>query len=267
MMLKEKSNSWARMKYLYVLPLAAMAMTAFARPEISAELNGISTVKVTDLPVIMETVDAETQPDEVKNDPQPINPVITETSERSTAVMALDNVDSDQVTPEIPVTGYTETGTNVSDNEDDPVKETPLILINGEEVSQTILNAIPADRIESMKVLKGRAAEVYGEKGVNGVILIELRDAVPGNLTGRIKMVELAEPLTEFSGKVTDTDGKPVVGASVIIKGTAVATITDLDGNFVIKGPEDRNLIFSHIGMKPIEAKPGKEMKIQLKAD
>ena len=35
MMLKEKSNPWARLKYLYVLPLAAIAVTAFARPEIS----------------------------------------------------------------------------------------------------------------------------------------------------------------------------------------------------------------------------------------
>ena len=29
MMLKEKSNPWARLKYLYVLPLAAIAVTAF----------------------------------------------------------------------------------------------------------------------------------------------------------------------------------------------------------------------------------------------
>ncbi len=48
MMVKKKSNPWARMKYLYVLPLAAIAVAAFACPEVSSELNGISSVKVSD---------------------------------------------------------------------------------------------------------------------------------------------------------------------------------------------------------------------------
>ena len=55
MMLKEKSNPWARLKYLYVLPLAAIAVAAFARPEISSELDEISAVKVNDLTAIMKT--------------------------------------------------------------------------------------------------------------------------------------------------------------------------------------------------------------------
>ena len=60
MMIKKKSNPWARMKYLYVLPLAAIAIAAFARPEVSNELNEISSVKVNDLASIMKT-------DEVKS--------------------------------------------------------------------------------------------------------------------------------------------------------------------------------------------------------
>lgn len=54
MMLKEKSNPWARLKYLYVLPLAAIAVTAFARPEISEKVEEISAVKVNDLAEIVE---------------------------------------------------------------------------------------------------------------------------------------------------------------------------------------------------------------------
>ena len=42
MMLKRKSNPWARLKYLYVLPLTAVAVVAFARPEISRELGTVS---------------------------------------------------------------------------------------------------------------------------------------------------------------------------------------------------------------------------------
>lgn len=46
MMLKQKSSPWARLKYLYVLPLTAVAVVAFARPEISRELEKISSAKI-----------------------------------------------------------------------------------------------------------------------------------------------------------------------------------------------------------------------------
>ncbi len=59
MMLKEKSNPWARLKYLYVLPVAAIAVTAFARPEVSETVEEISAVKVNDLTAIVETKVAE----------------------------------------------------------------------------------------------------------------------------------------------------------------------------------------------------------------
>ena len=55
MMCKRKSNPWARMKYFYVLPLAAIAVSAFARPEISDELSEISNSKVSDLTEIVKT--------------------------------------------------------------------------------------------------------------------------------------------------------------------------------------------------------------------
>ena len=54
MMLKEKSSPWARLKYLYVLPLAAIAIIAFARSEVSTELDEISAVKVNDLTAIVK---------------------------------------------------------------------------------------------------------------------------------------------------------------------------------------------------------------------
>lgn len=55
MMLKEKSNPWARVKYLYVLPLAALAVTAFARSEVSAVTDEISSAKVNDLAEMVKT--------------------------------------------------------------------------------------------------------------------------------------------------------------------------------------------------------------------
>lgn len=54
MMIRKKSNPWARAKYLYVLPLAAVTMAAFARPEISQPLDEISNIKVNDLSEVMK---------------------------------------------------------------------------------------------------------------------------------------------------------------------------------------------------------------------
>ena len=61
MMFKEKSSPWARMKYLYVLPLTAFAAVAFARPEISLLSNEISSVKVSDFVSFAETNRVENQ--------------------------------------------------------------------------------------------------------------------------------------------------------------------------------------------------------------
>ena len=55
MLIRKKSNPWARAKYLYVLPLAAVTVAAFARPEISKPLDEISSVKVNDLSAVLET--------------------------------------------------------------------------------------------------------------------------------------------------------------------------------------------------------------------
>mgnify|MGYP005859060341 FL=1 len=57
MMLKQKSSPWARLKYLYVLPLTAVAVVAFARPEISRELEKISSAKISEIVPVKEVVE------------------------------------------------------------------------------------------------------------------------------------------------------------------------------------------------------------------
>ena len=59
MMQKRKSNPWARMKYAFVLPVAATAVAVFARPEISRQMAEISSAKITDLSRMVQTAAAE----------------------------------------------------------------------------------------------------------------------------------------------------------------------------------------------------------------
>ena len=75
MMMKEKSNPWARVKYLYVLPLAALAVSAFARPEVSAVADELSSAKVNDLVASMKTNQVETASVAVKDTLMPDEPV------------------------------------------------------------------------------------------------------------------------------------------------------------------------------------------------
>jgi TonB-linked SusC/RagA family outer membrane protein len=53
---------------------------------------------------------------------------------------------------------------------------------------------------------------------------------------------------TQISGTVTDADGIPLPGASIVEKGTSNGTQTDFDGNFTIEVPQDATLVISYIG-------------------
>ncbi|MCG8327135.1 MAG: SusC/RagA family TonB-linked outer membrane protein [Chitinophagales bacterium] len=57
-----------------------------------------------------------------------------------------------------------------------------------------------------------------------------------------------------ISGSVTDEKGEPLIGASIVVKGTASGTITDIDGNYQINvPPEGKFLIFSYTGYESNE--------------
>lgn len=59
MMLKQKSNSWARLKSLCILPLTAIAVVAFARPEVSRELDKIADVNLNEVSLLAQSAKVE----------------------------------------------------------------------------------------------------------------------------------------------------------------------------------------------------------------
>ena len=59
----------------------------------------------------------------------------------------------------------------------------------------------------------------------------------------------------DVSGKVIDEQGEPVIGASVVQKGTSNGTVTDIDGNFTFKAPQGATLVVSYVGYKNVEVK------------
>ncbi len=65
---------------------------------------------------------------------------------------------------------------------------------------------------------------------------------------------------SKITGTVNDNAGKPVPGATVLVKGTTNGIITDADGHFTLGNvPPNSVIIFSFVGMKTVEIKVGKQ--------
>ncbi len=218
----------------------------------------------------------------------------------------------------------------------------PLYIVDGKEVTSSILSALDVNKIESMTVLKNESAtEVYGEKGKNGVILITLKGSAEKSITlsnrssvvnvpglkgvylnnrraewedvdifvdgekiemagraldevvppNRIESISVEKERNEagrgkiyittkakegvektsvrgdmkVEGFVQDKDGEPIVGATVLIEGTNMGTVTDVDGRFVMSASKGDKLVVSYIGMKGTKVKVASKVTITLK--
>jgi TonB-linked SusC/RagA family outer membrane protein len=75
-------------------------------------------------------------------------------------------------------------------------------------------------------------------------------------LTIFFSMSVIAQDLQSIKGKVVDTSGTPLVGVNVVLKGTTIGTLTNVDGNFIIKpNKEGSVLLITYLGYVPKEVK------------
>ena len=74
---------------------------------------------------------------------------------------------------------------------------------------------------------------------------------------------------TKVTGTVvTDEDGEPIIGASIVIAGGGrVGTVTDIDGHFSLEVPAGKKITISYIGMESQTLVPKAKMTIRLQAD
>ncbi len=88
-------------------------------------------------------------------------------------------------------------------------------------------------------------------KGTNVEYTINNRQII---LSGKSALVTNVQQNRTVSGKVTDSSGLPLPGVSVVVKGTTLGTVTDIDGNFTLNNvPADANLVFSFVGMRSLQ--------------
>ena len=72
------------------------------------------------------------------------------------------------------------------------------------------------------------------------------------NLSG---FTAIAQSNSKVTGTVTDLNGEPLIGATVMVKGTKMGTATDVNGKFSIKAAQGSTLVVTYIGSKPTEVK------------
>ena len=82
-------------------------------------------------------------------------------------------------------------------------------------------------------------------------------------------MIGTALAQTKVNGTVTSQDdGQPVIGASVLVVGTQVGTVTDANGRFELSVPEGKSTLrITYVGMEPIEVSARPNMRIMLTSD
>ena len=238
MMLKEKSSPWARMKYLYVLPVAAITLTAFAHPEISNELNEISTIKVNDITSILDAKGVNNSLTAVDT-AQKI--AITESTFRS--IQTEDSVQRKtqhfSLTREkVKATSFPLTIGQITfqDSCTSTIPEIPvLFIVNGKEVSVDSVKMLDPNKIETITILRDKyAITQYGEKGKDGVVSITYTSGSPDK---KVTSYKLADGTTIYlESEKSTSDSYTIIHAkdtssfkTVELKGEARFKIVEKD--------------------------------------
>lgn len=81
---------------------------------------------------------------------------------------------------------------------------------------------------------------------------------LPQELLAVENSIQAVQQSNEVEGVVKDASGEPIIGATVRVVGTKIATVTDLDGNFKIKAKSGQSLQFTYVGCKPKIVKVGR---------
>lgn len=83
-------------------------------------------------------------------------------------------------------------------------------------------------------------------------------------LLGLVLLLACVSHAKTITGKVTDSTGDPILGATVIVKGTSNNTSTDYDGNYSIEAELEDILVFSFAGYTPVQTKVRQQTVIDI---
>ena len=238
MMKKMKSNPWMRSKALYVIPVAALALSAFATPKFVAPIEETVTKlegKVTENSANLQTSEEKRKVVELKN----VSKVLVDGKEM-TPQEAMEAVKGKEIQNSLTTQPDGSEALSIKTRGYKDALQ-PLIVLNGkiyeipkdaakdfnsEEQLTKLLN-INAEDVESIAVLqKDEATKVWGDKGANGAIVIntkketkepERQNVVYNKETGTSEPV-LKDLVKKLPGAEMDGDGNITVNGKSVAK-------------------------------------------------
>jgi TonB family protein len=226
MMKKKIESPFRKMKILAVLPLVAMLFYAFAAPEYQYgnEYNSVAPEG--------KTMDVKGQV--LKSDgttPLPGTSVIL----RGSTLGTITDKDGNFLLKGIPADG-----------------ELVFSFVGFQSKVQRVND-------KPMKIVM----EV-GKVGIEQVTVVGYGTPPPPQYGNKNSSVAPDGKTMDVKGQVLKSDGNPLHGTSVILRGSTMGTITDQDGNFLLKGiPAEGELVFSFVGFKTVVQKVSNQpMKI-----
>lgn len=232
-MKKSKSNPWMKSKALYVIPVAALALSAFATPKFVApieetvtKLEGKGTENSANLQVLEQENEPVVQKDMAQSSTE--NVTSEEVKQQDTEGRPLFVLNCKII--EIP----------------EDMKDINLKRMHEEQLTK-LLN-INVEDVESITVLQKEAATAkWGSKGSNGVIEITTKEAKDANKEVVSNKSDLEELVKKLPGAEMDDDG------NITINGKSVTKI-------MVDGKEAFNIGDSIFNVPAVNAKyPGGE--------
>lgn len=122
---------------------------------------------------------------------------------------------------------------------DDDLAETPISSVNVKDASvEEVLKTALAGKGISYRVDEN-------------VVYLSKTSASPSKSTSAIKAVQ--QQTKTVTGRIVDAKGEPLIGVTVIEKGTTNGAITDFDGNYSLTVSEGATLQYSYVGYKNVE--------------
>ena len=295
MMMKEKSHPWARLKYLYVLPLAAISMVAFAHTEAANNSNGISEAKGTEVSANEQTSSVNSS----ENRKEKIL-IVVDGKLSILETTAIDCTSEDLakhigVTPEeiaqievikkpeilaqwnIPgATGailVTTKKAKAADETAEAAKEKFTVTINNAgEYSygrmggtltkgslDDVANYIQTERRKLTEAGGGQylAVNVKLDNNAPKESFEKLKETLRNIYVLRISYHQSTEGRMKMRFRLINAEtDEPVYGANVVVRGTGRGTVSDKEGRFEIEFDPSKEVVnVSYVGMQSVSIK------------
>jgi len=277
MMKKNISNPFKKLSVLLLVPALAIFFWAFAEPE----------YRIVETP---NEIAVQVLTQEVSDSLLPQDTIIVNTESRKKVIIYQEGQDKkteeeiqaiiEESHPEfkgeiISITKESGTNSSIRVRGTGTMENKPLIVIDGvpKETSFNLADINP-ENIKSIDILKDATAiETFGDEAKSGVIIITTKKEGDTNEGARKITIQKMHVLKDepnitivisdstVQGTVLDESGKPVIGASIIIKGSKSGTVTDPSGNFTLAMEKKGIIEIIYPGYKKFQFEAGPNQK------